>query len=66
MKLVEMLIKTSQDEDDEFQPRKLHEELISQLGDRSDSSMLVGIYGAVAAIHLYGIPDDLDELMEVL
>ncbi len=66
MKLVEMIIKANEDEVVKFQPKKIHRELVnSQIGDM-DSSMLAGIIGVITAIYSYGIPDDLDELMEVL
>ncbi len=66
MKLIEMLDKANQDEIEKFQPKKIHKELTFRLGDHMSSSMLAGIIGTVTAIHFYGMPDDLDELMEVL
>ncbi len=64
MKLIEMLYKIG-DDDKNFRPTKMSQELKFHLGD-FDSDILAGIDAAFSAIHKYGIPDDLDELMEVI
>ncbi len=64
MKLIEMLYEINED-DKNFRPTKMSQELKFHLGDL-DSNMLAGIDAVFSAIYKYGIPDDLDELMEVL